>query len=72
MELKDKLVIAQFIIYSIPTFHTRGPTLETVVVRMRILCGAYSDKIREAGEKREGHGDHVKEIARTALVLSIY
>jgi hypothetical protein len=42
------------------------------VVRMRILCEAYSDKIREAGERKEGHGDHVKEIARTALVLSIY
>lgn len=51
--------------------HTRGPTLETVVVRMRILCEAYSDKIREAGEKKEGQGDHVKGIARTSLVLSI-
>lgn len=42
------------------------------MVRMRILCEAYSDKIREAGEKKEGQGDHAKEIARTALVISIY
>jgi hypothetical protein len=41
------------IIFPLLYITSRGPTLETVVVRMRIFCEAYALKIKEAESQRE-------------------
>lgn len=43
----------------------RGPTLETVVVRMRIFCEAYAMKIKEVESQRELPVDTVKAVQKS-------
>lgn len=43
----------------------RGPTLETVVVRMRIFCEAYAMKIKEVESQRELPADAVKAVQKS-------
>ena len=43
----------------------RGPTLETVVVRMRIFCEAYATKIKEVESQRELPVETVKAVQKS-------
>ena len=53
LRLKIILLFDHNITFPLLYITYRGPTLETVVVRMRIFCEAYALKIKEVESQRE-------------------